>query len=233
MRIYYLHHSAVCVIFDKTLLIFDYYRHKKGKHIDEGHIGREDIDAFDRVYVFVSHAHHDHFNACVLEWASPKVTYIFDSTVKETAEGAVTLRPGGTYSDGVLFVREFGSTDMGGSFYVHIGGTSLFHAGDLNDWHWKEEGNVRYSRVMTKLFDRELRFLKRRIAHIDYAFFPVDKRMGADHDAGAKKFVDVMKPGVLIPIHFTDFADTREFREAAGNGATKILSVARNGERLV
>ncbi len=233
MRIYYLHHSSVCVIHEKTLLVFDYFKAKRDKHIEDGHINREDIEAFERVYVFSSHSHHDHYNPCIFDWASPKVKYILDSTIKNTPEDTVVLQPGETYTDDMIYVREFGSTDCGGSFYVNIGGTSLFHAGDLNDWHWKDEGNARYSRVMTKMFDREMAYLKKHVAHIDYAFFPVDKRMGTDHDAGAKKFMEIMKPGVLIPIHFVSFSDTAEFSEAAAGSGTKVVRVTHNGERLI
>lgn len=233
MRIYYLHHSAVCVIFDRTLLIFDYYLHEGDKHIEDGHISKEDIAGFDHVYVFVSHSHHDHFNPVIFEWASPRVTYILDSTIKEAPKDAVVLRPGETYNDESIYVREFGSTDCGGSFYVNINGTSLFHAGDLNDWHWKDDGNKRYSRVMTKMFDREITYIKEHVAHIDYAFFPVDKRMGSDHDAGARKFIDTIKPDVLIPIHFQNFADAQEFGELMDGGATRVLGVHHMGERLL
>lgn len=233
MRIYFLHHSAVGVIFGKTLLIFDYFLHEADKHIEDGHISKEDIECFERVYVFVSHSHHDHFNPVIFDWASPRVTYVLDSTVKKVPEGAVVLCPGDTYNDGYLFVREFGSTDTGGSFYVDINGTSLFHAGDLNDWHWKNEGDKRYTRVMTKMFDREMVYLKEHVAHIDYAFFPVDKRLGADHDAGARKFIKEMKPDVLIPIHFRSFSDTQEFSESVTDCATRVLSVQHMGERLV
>lgn len=233
LEIYFLHHSAVCVIHGKTLMVFDYFMHKKDKHIKDGHISCEDIAAFERVYVFVSHSHHDHFNKCIFDWASPKVTYILDSTVDEAIDGAVVLSPGKTYSDERVFVREFGSTDCGGSFYVNIDGTSLFHAGDLNDWHWRSDGNERYSRIMTKMFDREMAYLKDHVAHIDYAFFPVDKRMGSGHDEGAKKFINMMKPDVLIPIHFQRFADTKDFIEAAAQSATTVLGVQRMGEKLV
>ncbi len=233
MRIYYLYHSAVCAMHEKTLLVFDYFRHENGKHIEDGYLNAEDIEAFERVYVFVSHSHHDHFNPRIFDWASLKVTYVLDSTVKDAPEGAVVLRPGETYSDGTVYVREFGSTDIGGSFYVNIGGTSLFHAGDLNDWHWRDDGNERYSRVMTKMFDRELAYLKEHVAHIDYAFFPVDKRMGTGYDEGAVKFIETMKPDVLVPIHFVSFADTAAFREKSGRGGTKVLEIKHCGERLV
>lgn len=233
MEIYYLHHSSVCVIHEKTLLVFDYFKEERGKHIKDGYLSLEDIEAFERVYVFATHSHDDHFNPCIFDWASPKVKYILDSTIKEAPEGAVILNPGEAYSDETVYVREFGSTDCGGSFYVNIGGTSLFHAGDLNDWHWKDEGNARYSRVMTKMFDREMAYLKKHVAHIDYAFFPVDKRMGSDYDAGAKKYIEIMKPGVLIPIHFVSFSDTAVFKEAVAGSGTEVLMVTHNGERLV
>ncbi len=201
--------------------------------MEDGHISKEEIDCFERVYVFVSHSHHDHFNPIIFDWASPQVTFILDSTVKKAPEGAVVLSPGKTYSDGTVFVREFGSTDLGGSFYVNINGTSFFHAGDLNDWHWKNEGNKRYTRVMKKMFDREMAYLKEHVAHIDYAFFPVDKRMGQGHDAGVRTFINNMKPDVLIPIHFLGFADTQELSESMTDGPTKVLSVHHMGERLV
>jgi len=233
VRIYFLHHSAVCVIFNKTLLIFDYYLHERHRCIQDGHISTEDMALFEHIYFFVTHSHHDHFNPVIFEWASPHVTYILDSTVKEAPRNAVILRPGETFRDAHIFVREFGSTDCGGSFFVDINGTSLFHAGDLNDWHWKDEGNERYSRVMSKMFDREMTYLKEHVAQIDYAFFPVDKRMGSCHDEGAKKFINIMKPNVLIPIHFQSYDDTKEFSEAMGHSATKVLIVQRKGERLV
>lgn len=231
MRIYYLHHSAVCVISGNTLIIFDYYMHERDKHIEDGYIHREDIEVFEHVYVFVSHSHYDHFNPCIFDWETP--TYILDSTVEAAPDGAVVLHPGEAYSDGTIDVREFASTDCGGSFYVNIDGKSLFHAGDLNDWHWKDDGNERYTRVMTKMFDREMAWLRSNISHIDYAFFPVDKRMGTDYDVGARKFIEIMKPDVMIPIHFQSFDDTRTFSKAMAHSGTKVLSVDHMGERLV
>jgi L-ascorbate metabolism protein UlaG (beta-lactamase superfamily) len=237
MRIFFLHHSAVCVVLDQSLLIFDHYLSVPGKRITEGHVGIEDICAAQRVYVFASHGHHDHFDLSIFEWAKVgvPVTYILDDTVPaaDAPEGTVFLSRGKIYDDGYIHVREFGSTDMGGSFYVECEGIYLFHAGDLNDWHWKDEGNERYTRVMHMYFDRELRYLRHEVKDIDYAFFPVDKRMGHDYDEGANFFIEVMKPRYFIPIHFVDFADTESYRLKNENGATQVLAVHHNGEQLV
>jgi len=236
MRIYFLHHSAVCVALDQSLLVFDYYRFAHGKGIPDGHVSVDNIKAAGRAYVFVSHAHHDHFNRRIFDWADigVPVTFILDSTVPATnvPQGAVFLCRGETFDDGYIRVREFGSTDMGGSFYVECEGKSFFHAGDLNDWHWKDDGNERYTRVMHKYFDRELRYLRHEVAHIDYAFFPVDKRMGRDYDEGADKFIEVMRPRHFVPIHFVDFADTEAFRKKHAGSGTEVLAVHRFGEQL-
>lgn len=237
MRIYYLHHSAICVVLDKTLLIFDYFMHEPDKGMEQGHISEDDLKNAERVYFFVSHSHHDHYNPCIFEWEdlNKNVTYILDSTLPEedTPGKKIVLSRGEQYDDGYLSVQDFGSTDIGGSFYVYCEGTSFFHAGDLNYWHWKDEGNARYSGIMEKYFDRELRFLKHKVSHIDYAFFPVDKRMGSDYDEGAEIFIDTMKPKFFIPIHFLEFDDTTAFRKKNKVMNTKVFAIQNNGERLV
>lgn len=237
MRINYLHHSAVSISLEQSLLIFDHYKAVPGKRISDGHVSMEDISTAQRVFVFASHSHHDHYDRSIFEWAAAgvPVTYILDDTVPaaEAPEGAVFLSRGETYGDGYIHVREFGSTDMGGSFYVECEGVRIFHAGDLNNWHWKDDGNEKYTRVMGKFFDRELRFLRQEVREIDYAFFPVDKRIGRDYDEGADQFIEVMQPKVFIPIHFVDFADTERYRQKKLGSGTQVLAVHRNGERLI
>ena len=38
-------------------------------------------------------------------------------------------------------IKMFGSTDAGGSFLINHPKASVFHAGDLNWWHWAGEGD--------------------------------------------------------------------------------------------
>lgn len=235
MRIYFLHHSAVCVVLGEVLLVFDYYIHKTDAGLEMGAVSADDIAQAKRVYVFVSHAHHDHFNPRIFEWAAEHVRFILDDTVPTLGapEGAVFMHRGQEYDDGYIHVREFGSTDMGGSFCVTCEGLRFFHAGDYNDWHWKDNGNERYSRVMSRLFERELRHIKRHAGDIDYAFFPLDRRMGTDYDTGANRFIEEMQPKVFVPIHFMAFEDTLKYSEKTAHGSTRVLAVNHNGERLV
>lgn len=235
LEIYYLYHSAVAVKMDDALLVFDYYRHKPGMGIAEGYIGLEELQSASRVYVFSSHAHSDHFNACVFEWAAvnPNTTFILDADIPSAPEGAVKLSRGEEYGDDFLQVRAYGSTDIGVSFHVWHDGTSLFHAGDLNCWHWQDDGDAHYARVMRLWFDREMRFIRHGVTHIDYAFFPVDKRMGSGYEEGPDKFIETMKPRVFIPIHFVDFADTAAYAQRVKNSGTQVLTVEHPGQRLI
>ena len=237
MKIFFLHHSAIAANIGRVLLVFDYYQDKPGGRLKDGAIGPADIADAEHVYVFVSHAHYDHYNTRIFEWAqyNANVTYILDPTVpeQERPDGAVVLGRAQAFDDGHIAVQAFGSTDIGGSFYVRCGGKSIFHAGDLNNWHWKDESDTRYVRVMKLYFERELRLIKNYVDTIDYAFFPVDKRMGSDYDAGAVQFIDTMHPKVLIPIHFVDFADTHAFARKMRGSSTRVMRIKRNGQRLV
>ena len=43
---------------------------------------------------------------------------------------------------GDIKVKAYGSTDAGVSFLVTTsGGRKIFHAGDLNDWHWQDDSS--------------------------------------------------------------------------------------------
>lgn len=237
MHIYYLHHSAVCVVVKGVLLIFDYFIHEDNKGLECGHISNDDIKNAKRVYVFVTHKHFDHYNPVIFEWTkiNANVTYILDDTVPKPGEdiNAVMLTRGKTYEDRIISAKEYGSTDIGGSFYVECMGTSFFHAGDFNLWHWKDEGNKDYTRKMGLFFERELKYLKQDVKGIDYAFFPVDKRMGTDHDEGAERFIEIMNPANFIPIHFIEFSDTRAFRKKHWFNKINVISIHKKGQRLI
>ena len=237
MQIYFLRHSAVCAVMKKSLLVFDYFMHEPGRGLRDGYISEENIKKACRVYAFASHAHQDHFNPCIFEWTAwnKNVTYILDETISKPEGGpnAVMLSRGKVYDDGYVRVQEFGSTDIGGSFYVECEGTSFFHAGDLNNWHWKDDGNLRHSQIMAAYFERELRFLKSRVKRIDYAFFPVDSRMGRDYGEGANLFIKTIQPRVFIPIHFVHFDDTAAFSKKHAAGKTVVMPVREYGQIMV
>lgn len=235
MQIYFLHHSAAAVVLDKSLLVFDHYINEH-KGMENGTIAEDDLKAAERVYAFASHSHYDHFNPQIFKWAqiNPNIIYILDSTIENVDDGvnSVILSRGESYDDGYICVKEFGSTDIGGSFFVQCEGKSFFHAGDLNFWHWRDDGDERYIRAMTKFFEREMKYIKESISGIDYAFFPLDSRMGSGYEEGPDIFIEAMKPKVFIPVHMKRFEDSQSYSMKKFEG-TEILAIHKNGQRLV
>lgn len=130
--------------------------------------------------------------------------------------------PGDERGFGALTVHAYGSTDEGVSFYVNFAGITLFHAGDLNLWHWRDESSITEIEAAERAFyDCVAPIPKQKI---DVAFFPVDPRQGSMYDAGAGYFIMTVKPKFFIPMHFQGrpdvalrFAVTGETRRPASS----------------
>ena len=115
----------------------------------EGTVHSELLRRPGKLYVLASHFHPDHFNKEVLQWREqrPDIIYIFSKDIlrhrRAQKEDAVWLKKGEEYKDETLSVRAFGSTDVGVSFLLQASGKKIFHAGDLNNWHWMDEDAIR------------------------------------------------------------------------------------------
>ena len=189
MKITYCRHSGFAVRTDKRLLVFDY--------LGEG------IAAPEKDYhaiAFVSHAHGDHFHPSVVEWMKAGRAALV--TGYDVDAGGIRLSPGEKAEIDGAKIEAFGSTDEGVSFLVSADGMNIFHAGDLNFWHWKNESDEAYVREAEAAFEAVLDTLRGR--RIDLAFFPVDPRMGEGHEEGAMRFIETLRPKVFIPMHFWD-----------------------------
>ena len=123
-------------------------------------------------------------------------------------------------------VTAYGSTDLGVSFYVEVGGLHIFHAGDLNLWHWREESTLRQITQAENLYYAAVQPLIGK--PIDVCMFPVDPRMGGMFEAGANHFIMTCKPRVFIPMHWqgrsevaTDFARRCRTKYTEGLALTK------------
>jgi L-ascorbate metabolism protein UlaG (beta-lactamase superfamily) len=189
----YLGHSAFLVETGVKQLLFDYL----GKGLDEERL----TDAT----VFVSHAHGDHCSDAALKLITEgKARGVVSFDVKRRG-GWRTVRPGDTAEAGNVKVRAYRSTDAGVSFLAETNGLRVFHAGDLNFWHWRWESTDAEVEAARRAFDRAITEIKGE--KVDVAMFPVDPRMGEGYDAGALEFARRVKPSVIIPMHFWDQPD--------------------------
>ncbi len=207
-------------------MIIDYYRDSVEKKLDRNCTRGVIDERPGRLYVLSSHSHADHFNPEVLTWRQerPDVQFIFS---KDILENQLAEPDDACYFDreeygqmGYWKYEAFGSTDLGISFLLHLDGKLIFHAGDLNNWHWKEESTGEEVREAENAYFSELDVISRHVGRIDLVMFPVDPRLGKDYMLGAKQFVDRFQVGTFVPMHFDNAYDKanafQEYAESRG-----------------
>lgn len=232
LDITYYHHSGFSAALDDTLLVFDYWTGEHGELPFNKRVTPEFLGRYKEIVVFVSHEHPDHMDPEVFEWRKEfPVTYIVSHDMPIGTRGK-RMSPGDTLtlSENVK-VRAFESTDLGVSFLVDLKGIRIFHAGDLNFWHWREESTLKEIEEADQDFRQAVEPL---IGEpIDVAFFPVDPRQGRLFDAGANTFILSVKPRLLIPMHFWGRAEiATEFARRARCRETEVLAMTRFGEQI-
>ena len=226
------YHSGFSVASGDTLLVFDYWRGEDMELAEDRQLREEQIRSFRNVVVFISHEHIDHLDPIVFTWKDlTNVTYIVSSDMPVGTRGK-RMAPGDTYSPvpGVD-VTAFDSTDLGVSFLVDFNGLHVFHAGDLNFWHWREESSMQDIEEA----DAEFRKVVSTISgqDIDIAFFPVDPRQGAMYEAGANYFIMSVKPQILVPMHYFHRADVAlEYARTASSRDTEVIAMPLYGDTI-
>ena len=232
LTVTYYHHSGFSVAMDDVLLVFDYWTGEHGELPEDKRITVDFLKQFRQVYVFISHEHPDHLDPVVFTWRNEaSVTYIVSADMPVGTRGK-RMAPGDNLTlSPEVSVKAFDSTDLGVSFLVDIQGVHVFHAGDLNFWHWREESTVKEIEEADDAFRQAVEPIARE--KIDLAFFPVDARQGLMYDAGANYFIMCVKPRLLIPMHFWGRAEiAMEFARRSRCRQTEVMALTRYGEQI-
>ena len=232
LTVTYYHHSGFSVAMDDVLLVFDYWTGEHGELPEDKRITVDFLKQFRQVYVFISHEHPDHLDPVVFTWRNEApVTYIVAADMPVGTRGK-RMAPGDSLTlSPEVSVKAFDSTDLGVSFLVDIQGVHVFHAGDLNFWHWREESTVKEIEEADDAFRQAVEPIARE--KIDLAFFPVDARQGLMYDAGANYFIMCVKPRLLIPMHFWGRAEiAMEFARRSRCRQTEVTALTRYGEQI-
>lgn len=207
----FIHHSCYLVALPKALLLFDYFE-EQGE--EEQATGQHLLSLLQRgeqrpLYIFCSHSHADHYAPIVhslFRQYAGGVRYIFHEEVRasvpEQYRPEVLFLSTGTFAElEGLKIKAYGSTDIGGSFYIDVEGYRLFHAGDLNNWHWNEEASPEYIAQYEADWRRELARLVADRVELDLLMFPTDLRLGKDYLKGLRELLQVIPVGLLAPMH--------------------------------
>lgn len=195
MRATFLDHSGFLVELDSVCLLFDWWRGELPPLPDKP------------LLVFASHWHEDHFSPAV--FSLPAAAFLFgcmDSAwLAKKGASADALKKSFSLDGNEtcvplpgVSVETLPSTDEGVAFLVTADGNTIFHAGDLNWWHWEGEPDP-WNPDMAKAFQTCCQPLQGR--KIDLAMLPLDPRLGRDGFRGPKHFLETANIRRFLPMH--------------------------------
>ena len=228
MKITYIGHSGFSVELEKKVLLFDYYR---------GELPKASGDK--KWYVFVSHGHGDHYNRDVLKLRENglDVTYIFSRDImtgkKAQEQGILRMKAHESRRVDDLSVRTLKSNDEGVAYLIRTEGKTIYHAGDLNWWHWEgepEEDN----RFMEVSYKKEISSLEQE--HMDVAFLVLDPRQEEQFFWGFDWFMRHTDTRFAVPMHmWEDYGTPGRLLELAVSEPyrDRICPVKESGEVMV
>ena len=188
MKVTFIEHSSFMVEMEQNVLLFDYY---------QGEI--PSFDGSKTLYVFASHSHADHYDPAIwkLKEQYKDIHYILSDDIKDN-RGAVVMKAHEKKEVAGIEIETLRSNDMGVAFLVEVEGKTIYHAGDLNWWHWNgepEEDNEYYK----KTFQDEMKYLEGK--KIDLAFMLLDPRQEDKYCWGMNYFLEHTDSKVVFPMH--------------------------------
>ncbi|MDO5732659.1 MAG: MBL fold metallo-hydrolase [Eubacteriales bacterium] len=240
--VWYMNHSGFVLATNTATIVMDYYT-------DPEAVLSPYLNSDLPLIFLVSHEHYDHWNPDILNLRSQTPSYyILDEACrnyfKETGfpidERYMRFVHSPMGLDSIGFeqlpfedFRVFGSTDAGSSFFFRTEGISYFHAGDLNNWDWKDEESSAMEANYREKLDEIQGYLSSCSGTIDVAFVAVDGRLMDRAISGAEIFIDYFAPKILLPMHLnggTDYPQVLAKKNA--RSGTKIVNLQRPGDRI-
>lgn len=191
MKITYIHHSSFAVELDNCILLFDYFK---------GNL--PNFNKNKRLYVFSSHSHHDHFNKSIfeLEKNHSNVTYILSDDIQVPSNKNINfIGANEKLLVDNLEIETLLSSDLGVAFIVKVENKTIYHAGDLNWWHWEGENSPEDNAEAERMFKDSVDKIDGR--NIDLAFIPLDPRQGDYYHLGFDYFMKKTNTKIAIPMH--------------------------------
>ena len=235
MHVTFLDHSGFLVELPGLTLLFDWW---KG-----------DLPPLPSgpLLVFASHRHPDHFDPRIfalddgqrdVRFLLGKGIHLTDRNRKkwglsEKAAADCRVLSGGESASPLpgVTVEALPSTDEGVAFLVTAEGRTVFHAGDLNWWHWEGE-DVSWNTEMALHFQEFTAPLRGR--HIDLAMLPLDPRLGRDGFRGPRYFLELADIARALPMHqWQDFGFTAKFLEEFPQFAGRVVPISHVGQEFL
>lgn len=238
MKLTYIYHSGFAIEGNGFTIILDYYKDSSDND-EQGIVHQKLLKNPGKLYVLSTHSHADHFNKEILKWHKERedIIYIFSKDIydnqKASDDAGIYMNKLDTYKDDTLSIQAFGSTDLGVSYLIRTQDKTIFHAGDLNNWHWNEESTTEEIHEAEAFYERELCLLADNVKHLDLAMFPIDIRLGKDYMKGAEQFIEKIKTDIFSPMHFgKGYGRAAAFAPIAEKYSCKCICWKHRGESI-
>ena len=251
MTVTYIAHSGFLIEWTHFYTLFDWW---KGE--------LPPLNADKPLLVFASHSHEDHFDKRIftLPERHPDVRYILSHDIRlatrrweklgmtrELFARVTSLRSDSIYATEAggapLTVRTVHSTDIGVAFLLSAENRLVYHAGDLNWWHWEEEG-AQYCANMAVSYRRAIAKLAAAVEDeaadcgcepvIDAAMAPLDPRLEDACDKGIAYLLEQIPVKRVFPMHMWEKYDWIDrYCRRHPDHAARIVPITAEGERFV
>ncbi len=232
IQVTYFHHSGFMVETENNCLIFDYFT-------ENGKYDFLDISKYSskKIVVFVSHFHQDHYDRKIFDWQKtiPQIQYVLsdDVTPIRTVQNVHKVHFGKNYHIDDIEIETFHSNDEGVAFLVKADNKVIYHAGDLNWWHWNGESD-KFNKGIAGMYKKEIDRMKNMV--VDVAFVPVDPRLEENYILGLDYIMKTVKVKKAFPMHFWekyDIYDTLQKDERSVNYRDCVVPIQHTNELFV
>ncbi len=246
MKITFIAHSGFLVEWEDFYTLFDWW---------QGEL--PPLDRSKPLLVFASHSHEDHFDKRIftLPAAYPLTRYVLSHDIRlatrrweklgltqEIFSRVTSIRSDSLFPTEAggepLTIRTIQSTDVGVAFLISAEGKLVYHAGDLNWWHWTEEGKM-YCNNMAANYRRAIGKLAAAVQDeaadcgcepvIDAAMAPLDPRLGDAYAMGIEYLLEHVSVRRVLPMHLWEKFDWIDrYRREHPADAAKIVPIHAN-----
>ncbi len=233
MQLTYFWQSSFTVSLGRTLLVFSYHQTGVTNLPEDKRLTDKAFQGYTNIVVFVPDASAEHCDPAIFDWKrSFPITYAMNRHAAKNAPKTADVRAcreGDVFSVGNCDVRVFASIGNGVCFLATVGGVRIFHAGDLNLWHWRDENSLKeIARAEAEFYEKAAKLPR---DGIDLCLFPLDPNQGGLYDAGANHVIMRLRPRLFVPMHFgarTEIA--QEYARRALSRRTSVFALTAPGE---
>jgi len=196
---WYLGNCGWAIKTKNNLLIFDYYDRgwdPAKPLLANGHLNPREL-AGQKVTVFVTHDHEDHFSERIFDLRQEvsDLTYVFGFLPEDDRGLSFEyMGPRESGKIGDIEVITIASNDAGVGFFIIVDGLEIYHAGDHAGWREGEKAG----------FTQEIDFLAQYTSNVDLAFINVTGCHVRDTVVLLESTlytVEKLSPEVLVPTH--------------------------------